>query len=255
MLMDFQQLSKFNILLLGDICQDIFVYGNCERLSPEAPVPVFVEAHRNTMLGMSGNVYNNLSQFPVKINFLSSGHGSTKVRYIDLKSSQHIMRIDEEKNFSPIELPNDLSIYDYVIISDYNKGSISEAIVEKIKQANKTIFVDSKRKDLSIYDGCILKINEKEHKESRIKQNEKVIVTLGSKGASWSGKMFPTQEVEVRDVSGAGDTFFASFVCYYMLTKSFDLSINFANICASQVVQKSGTATLNLKDVKNEICI
>ena len=255
MLMDFQQLDKCRILLLGDLCEDIFVYGRCERLSPEAPVPVFIESHKNKMKGMSGNVYNNLCQFPVRVDFIYSGEGSTKTRYVDLKSSQHLIRIDNEKNFQPVILPNNLEIYDYIVISDYNKGSISQDVIQKLKSTGKCIFVDSKRKDLSIYEGCILKINEKEYRQSGLESNENMIITMGDRGALWGNKLFSTKKVEVRDVSGAGDTFFASFICAYIISGSFEESIDFANKCSLQVVQKSGTSILNLEELKNEICI
>ena len=47
------------VLVIGDSCEDVFIYGNCDRLAPAAPVPVFVETHRKSNKGMAGNVYEN----------------------------------------------------------------------------------------------------------------------------------------------------------------------------------------------------
>jgi hypothetical protein len=52
--------KQFNILLLGDSCLDVYQYGTVDRMSPEAPVPVFVPAHEETRPGMASNVYENL---------------------------------------------------------------------------------------------------------------------------------------------------------------------------------------------------
>lgn len=253
--MDFQQLSSYKGLLIGDFCTDIFIYGSCTRLSPEAPVPVFMETRRDEMDGMAGNVYNNLNQFPVDLDFLYSGTGSTKKRFIDEKSGQHILRVDDEKKFHPIDLTTIEGLYDYYIISDYCKGTVSNELINKIKSYNKPTFVDSKRSDLSIFEGFIIKINKQEYDNSNLRMNENLIVTLGNEGALWNNKRFPTKKVEVRDVSGAGDTFFSCFIAYYLETKDIKKSIEFANKCALQVIQKSGTSTINLNEIKNEIYI
>jgi sugar/nucleoside kinase (ribokinase family) len=50
--------------------------------------------------------------------------------------------------------------------------------------------------------------------------------------------------VEVKDVSGAGDTFISGLCYYYLKTKSIEESINFANECATKVVQKRGVSTV-----------
>ena len=57
-------------------------------------------------------------------------------------------------------------------------------------------------------------------------------------------KTYPVEEVEVKDTSGAGDTFVAGLCCKMIETNNHDLSIGFANECATQVVQKRGTSTL-----------
>ena len=78
---------------------------------------------------------------------------------------------------------------------------------------------------------------------------EKVITTLGSKGAQYKGVIYPVEEVDVRDTSGAGDTFLAGFVYQYLENKSVKDAIKFANKCSTQIVQKKGTAKINLKEL------
>ena len=120
--------------------------------------------------------------------------------------------------------------------------------MEILKQ-KKLVFVDSKRKDLSIFDKSIIKINKKEKLECKAVNEGNLIVTLGSQGASWRNTIFETEKVEVRDVSGAGDTFFASFIAKFLTTNSFSKSIQFANKCSTSVVRKSGTSTVNLSEI------
>ena len=52
--------KQFNILLLGDSCRDIYQFGTVDRMSPEAPVPVFVPSYREERDGMASNVFKNL---------------------------------------------------------------------------------------------------------------------------------------------------------------------------------------------------
>ena len=78
---------------------------------------------------------------------------------------------------------------------------------------------------------------------------EKLIVTLGSKGCRWNGKEFPVEEVPVKDVSGAGDTFLAGLVRGYLDTNDIKKAIEFAQKCTTYVVQQHGVATVNWGDV------
>ena len=59
----FQRIPHTTILCVGDVMLDYFVYGNVDRISPEAPVPVFHKAQQTRVLGGAGNVVRNLSGF------------------------------------------------------------------------------------------------------------------------------------------------------------------------------------------------
>ena len=76
------------------------------------------------------------------------------------------------------------------------------------------IFVDSKKQDLSLFKDCFIKINDLEHKKADLSNidRQKLIVTLGGKGAMWKGDIYPTKEVDVYDVCGAGDVFISALV-------------------------------------------
>ena len=66
------------VLLLGDSCEDEYIYGNCDRISPEAPVPVMRLGRVETKSGMASNVCLNLQAFSLDITFLTNTEKITK---------------------------------------------------------------------------------------------------------------------------------------------------------------------------------
>ena len=60
------------ILVIGDACKDVYVYGSCSRLAPEAPVPVFVQSHSKSSGGMALNVCNNIKALGMDCDILSN---------------------------------------------------------------------------------------------------------------------------------------------------------------------------------------
>ena len=62
------------VLVIGDGCKDVFQYGKCERLSPEAPVPVFKPTKTTSNGGMAVNVYNNSKFGIIIVNYGLSLH-------------------------------------------------------------------------------------------------------------------------------------------------------------------------------------
>jgi len=72
----------------------------------------------------------------------------------------------------------------------------------------------------------------------------KTIVTKGNKGCLFQGEIYSTQDVPVKDISGAGDTFLAGLVVSYLKTNDIIESINFAQVCTTKVVQKHGVSVL-----------
>ena len=263
-LMDIQQQKLSKILLIGDSCHDVYCFGKCERISPEAPVPVLRIVKEEIRPGMVLNVRKNLSNFfEGTIDTYTNKEKIIKKRYVEENTKQHMLRVDigEEKKLTPmtIQEASEINYQDYlcVVISDYDKGYITHQVAnyisEKTLAAGQPLFVDTKKTNLSCYNGAIIKINEHEFKKIKRFQDfgGDLIVTLGSRGALHKGKnlTYPTEKVEVFDVCGAGDTFFAGLVYSYLLDKNISESIKFANRCASISVKKFGTYAIQKGDV------
>lgn len=243
-----QQLKKYKILLIGDNCTDIYQYGTVDRLSPEAPVPVFVPTHKEERDGMVGNVYANLISLGCKVD-LMCGTASKKVRLIDSRSKQQILRIDEDVKSIPI-VNVDPSGYDAVVFSDYDKGVVSYELIEKVIDSKIPVFVDTKKTDLERLQGAWVKINELEY--SKIKTEcSGLIVTKGSKGAEIVHHEYsataPT--VEVVDVTGAGDTFLAALTYQYLESQDIKQAVNFAIKASSVTVQHLGCYAPSMDEI------
>lgn len=250
--MDTQQQKKFNILVIGDNCVDIYQYGSVERLSPEAPVPVFLYKYEVTKPGMAANVVENLSALDCNVSFL---HGSTsvKTRLIDVKSKQHILRLDNDNQSDALTLETAIpDIYDAVVISDYDKGTVSYELMEEIiKEFRGPVFIDTKKRDLKRLEGAYVKINALEY--SRIESScSEMIITRGGDSVRYKTKQYRVPEVEVVDVCGAGDTFLAALTVEFLNTQNMIKAIDFAIAASSKTVQHTGVYSLTKEDI-NEI--
>jgi len=239
------------VLLIGDSCTDIYHYGTIDRISPEAPIPVLLTKNLLTCPGMAANVNNNLKAFNIDTDFITNEEPITKTRFLDIKTGQHLLRVDKEKTLKEInELPK-LDKYTAIVISDYNKGFLSYNHIEQIINTSKVpVFIDTKKRDLKRFKNAIVKINEREFK-NRTSDCDDIIVTLGSNGVLYKDNIIPAPKVEVFDVCGAGDTFLSALVCKYINSKDMIASINFANKAAAITVQHSGVYSLTKKDLIN----
>ena len=249
------------ILVVGDGCKDVFVYGKVDRLTPEAPVPVFNPTRELSNDGMAKNVANNVEALGCTIYTITNPNSIKKVRYVDEKSKQLVLRVDEHDYCDrvAVELPkgNKCRIglggeveVGAIIISDYCKGFLHEDDIEYIAKNNINVFVDTK-KELGdwINDADYLKINSLEYESNKkfFKDNEiinKTIVTKGNEGCLFQGRIYPTEDVLVKDISGAGDTFIAGLVVKYLKTNDIEKAIDFAQECTKIVVQKHGVSTV-----------
>lgn len=254
-----QQQKRFKILLVGDSCRDEYYYGIVERLNPEAPVPILKITRSEFKDGMAANVRTNLESFGCNVTFITDSDISIKRRYIDERSKQHIVRVDSDISSIECDLSkfDDLSIYDAIVVSDYNKGFVGYKTIEQLRKLfNGPIFVDSKKQDISRFDGCYVKINELEYKQ-RYSICSTMIVTLGSGGALYKQNnketTFPAKSVEVVDVCGAGDTFLAALTYKFLQTNSIENAIKFANNCAAISVQNQGVYCLTPTDIASII--
>lgn len=197
--------KNLRILVIGDIMLDRFVYGKVERISPEAPVPVFDFKKSSDMLGGAGNVVANLVSLGVKTSFIGVVGQDDSAREISsllgklgachhlirlknyptivktrlIAGNTHLLRVDcEEKWFTPDSvLPTIRSIIekavknaDLVLLSDYAKGvlakSTAQAIIAECCKVGKKVLIDPKGSDWSKYENATLvKPNLKELKE------------------------------------------------------------------------------------------
>ena len=243
--------KSFNVLLIGDNCKDIYQYGTIDRLSPEAPVPVFVPTYTEERNGMAGNVYNNLKALGCKVSYLH-GETSTKTRIIDARSKQQIVRIDNDIKSTPITFETAIpDVYDAIVVSDYNKGTVSYELIEELIATKIPVFVDTKKTDLTRMQGAWVKINDLEY--SKITSEcSGLIVTHGASGASviHHDITCPAPNVEVSDVTGAGDTFLAAFAYQYINTKNLLQSINFAIAASAVTVQHFGVHAPTLEEIQ-----
>ena len=246
-----QQQTKFEILLIGDNCTDIYQYGIVERISPEAPVPVFKFTHEENKPGMAGNVHINLKSLGCNVHFLH-GNISTKTRLIDTRSRQHIVRIDNDNISCPLFLDTlDLSPYDAIVVSDCEKGAISYELIQRLRDRFRgPIFVDTKKNNLSKIAGCIIKINQQEYNSLISKPDmHSTIVTCGAAGVEWDDKIFPVVKLDIIDGCGAGDTFLSAFVYQYLSSKNMEKSIQFAIDASSITVQHLGCYAPTLTEI------
>ena len=238
------------ILLIGDSCTDVYVYGEVKRLNPEAPVPVLELKKELSTNGMAWNVYNNLLSFDADVYMLTNKEKITKTRYIDEKSNQQILRLDVEGEVKQLEYELNEETFDALVISDYDKGFITqEKLFQLINWFDGPIFVDTKKNTIP-GEGAYVKINESEFKNVTHYHPDNLIITKGGEGAEYRGKLYPAEKVKVFDVVGAGDTFLAALTFAYLKYGSIEEAIPFANKAAAIAVSHPGTYVLKEEDVK-----
>lgn len=244
----------FKILLIGDSCDDVYIYGSSNRLSPEAPVPILDFADMHITQGMAANVLNNLKAFNLDVDIVTNTEKITKTRFIDNKTQQHMLRVDTGNKVSSLKYSDipEFNRYDLMVISDYNKGFITEELLfEIVTNSSVPIFIDSKKNKLP-KNNCIIKINSSEYELLQDKkEHSNIIVTHGSSGAIYNNNLYETEKIEKGDVTGAGDTFLSALAYYYLISDHNIIeSIKFANKAAHIAVSCPGTYVLKDKDIQ-----
>ncbi len=188
--------KKPNILVVGDLMIDHYLWGECKRISPEAPVQVVAIERETAVLGGAGNVINNLSSLGAKVSVISViGHDSnaeelkkmledidvnienlvveegrnTSKKSRIIASQQQVVRYDRESTDDILEVSQakivesfkrDIDSYDIILLSDYGKGvltnELTKTLIEISNQANKKVLVDPKGEEYSKYSGAYL---------------------------------------------------------------------------------------------------
>ena len=185
-----ENFSKVQVLVIGDIMVDHFIYGNVSRISPEAPVPIVDVYKEEILLGGSANVINNIHSIGGQVigvgvigndiesklvidefkkrNLRISGLVTDTTRRTTLKTrivahSQQVVRFDKEtRKDLDTKILKDIMKYvvsiideiDCIVISDYNKGVVSRVLLDSLRVLNKDnvpICVDPKKSDFSIF--------------------------------------------------------------------------------------------------------
>jgi len=240
------------ILVIGETCRDVFVYCDSNRLCPEAPVPVLNIVDQRENPGMAGNVRRNIESLSGKVINITTNNNwyeIAKTRYVHRESNHMFFRVDTTQSIPRIDVKSIDFNYDLIVISDYNKGFLLEDDIKYICSNHNNVFIDTK-KILGpwVNNARYIKINDYEYRNSELHLtddiSQKIIHTMGGLGCEYKGKRYPTKKVEVKDLSGAGDTFMAALVVKFIETDDIDKSIKYANECASKVVTQKGVAVL-----------
>ena len=206
---------------------------------------------------MAGNVVENLRALGVrKTELITNNEQIIKTRYVETKSNQMLLRVDgNDKVSNTFDYRKvDFDSYDAVIVADYDKGYLTYDNIKEIGQNSKISFIDTKKTIGSgdyFKDYTFVKMNEVEWDNCVEKGavysewKDKLIVTMSERGCMYNEKRYPVDNsIEVRDLSGAGDTWMASFVYSYVDTNIMEDSIKLANDNATIVVQKRGVTTI-----------
>lgn len=241
------------VLVIGESCLDIFQYGKADRISPEAPVAVFCPTTKTENPGMAGNVKQNLVALGIDVELHTNLNWReiTKTRLVEYKNNHMFLRVDTgDDNYGRSDLKSvDFKKYDSVIISDYNKGFLTEAEIKYITISHPLTFLDTKK---SVGNWCknasFIKINNYEFQKAKGNLSkevmQRIIITLGPDGASHNGRIYSVPKVEIRDLAGAGDSFISALCVKYTQTRDIDEAIKFANKCATAVVQHKGVVAV-----------
>jgi D-beta-D-heptose 7-phosphate kinase / D-beta-D-heptose 1-phosphate adenosyltransferase len=252
------------VLVLGDVIIDKYIYGTSERLSPEAPVPVVKYQREVETRGGAGLVYENLKSLGVDVTlFETEQPSSIKTRVIC--DGHYVTRIDDDKHADgtavlDIVRENNFSQYDYVILSDYNKGVLdcSLEIIKHINKFNCKIIVDPKEHANQYKDAWLVKPNNSEFTKFGFNDWQGNIITTNAGDnvvASIDNTEYniPVEPVEVSDVTGAGDCFLAAFV--YGLTKQYNYKrcLELAVKGSREAVKHVGTHTLAVSNLEERI--
>lgn len=252
------------VLVIGDVIIDKYIYGTSTRISPEAPVPVITYIEEKETRGGAGLVYENLKSLGVDVDmFETPGDISVKTRIIC--DGHYITRIDDDASAKGMEVlkqvqETDFSKYDYVVLSDYNKGVLDEAkdIIAHINKYNCKVIVDPKEHAWFYENAWLVKPNYNEFHDLGFDEWQGNIITTNAGEeviAHIDGKNYeiPVENLEVADVTGAGDCFLASFV--YALTKGYDYekAIKVAVRGSTESVKHAGTYILKKSDLEDVV--
>lgn len=312
MKVDIPAFEKARVLVVGDVMLDRYWQGPTQRVSPEAPVPVVKINHHDDRPGGAANVALNIASLGGNVSLVGitgqdeAHHAlSTHLSAVDidchfaqqdvlptitklrvLSRNQQLLRLDFEECLKAVDksqLANKtetlLSEHDLLLISDYDKGTLSdvESLIALAKQKQIPVLVDPKGNDFSKYKGATLLTPNMSEFEAVVGQCdseaelvtkgqnllaelelEALLITRSEHGMTLLQKgqeefHLPTQAREVFDVTGAGDTVIATLALAAAAGSEFPQASALANIAAGIVVGKIGTSTVSEAELAQEL--
>jgi len=303
----FKHLSDKKILVVGDVMLDRYWQGDSQRISPEAPVPVVKIVDQEDKVGGAANVARNIAHLDGQVTLMGivgddenatllerllavENINSALIKQNDqptiaklrvISRHQQVVRLDFEQSFATEHAQSlkdafkaCVDDYDFVVFSDYNKGSMHfvTEMIQHARHLGKMVLVDPKSKDLSIYRGANvitpnkqefvsaggkveseLEIIESSQKFMQACEIESILLTRSEQGMSAitnTDKVdMSAQVLEVADVTGAGDTVIATLVVMMAAGLPFVEAAKIANLAAGIVVAKLGAATVSPKEL------
>ena len=234
------------VLVIGDACVDEYRYGEIQRVNPEASAPLLTFVRTEERMGMAYNVAANLKSFGGTVDLRVPAKVSRKIRYVDLRTNDHLLRVDHDVAPEPYTVETAYD-YDAIVISDYNKGFVTPDAVAKIRAVfNGPIYMDTKKTNLGDFPDIYIKINERELlAATSLPAQEMLIVTYGAKGAKYLKRLHRAPTTEVVDVCGAGDVFLAALVAKHLEGHDMVSAIQFANEKAAKSCTYMGTVCVS----------
>jgi len=304
-------LTQAKVLVVGDVMLDRYYQGDTQRISPEAPVPVVRVGKIEDKAGGAANVARNIAHLDAKVGLLGlignddNGQSLQQILAADGISSalltqdsqptiakmrvisrhQQVVRLDIEQNFAAQhaealadQVATLLPAYDFVLVSDYAKGSLAAVgrIISTAKAAGKFVLVDPKQADLSLYRGAdIITPNLAEFRlaggdtssETAMFSSAReilarcgiaaMLLTRSEQGMTLITAQelhhFPAQVLEVSDVTGAGDTVIATLAVMLGAGMALPQAVEVANLAAGIVVGKLGAATVSPQELAERL--
>lgn len=177
-------------------------------------------------------------------------------------------RISLDQEITRAILPQIANGFDACVISDYEKGFVTPALVAQIKSLGVPVYVDPKNEISQFYGVELIKPNRKEissmsrtagdkqkAEDVASRLNTNVLLTLGEQGMYFVGKNgesfhLPAHKTEVVDVTGCGDTAIATLVFYRTLGKSMKEAVELANKAAGLNVQHVGCYSVSREEIE-----
>ena len=309
------------VLVVGDLMLDIYKYGTASRMSPEAPVPVVLVSSEVVSAGGAANVAMNLRGLGCQVELIGyfgsdhvgdmlkselNKHGILHRHSVESNAStisktrvisdrQHMIRYDDDSNINThmhrqvhenslihkITAISQKKTFDVVVVSDYEKGTITQPVMDMIKQsfvcpvvcdlkpANKYMFTNV----FCVVPNLTEAIAMAQNNDSTLKGLAKaikydlglqsVLITLSQDGLFLLDEndkphLFkahvPVDQNDpsvILDVTGAGDTVLSTFASCLVNGYTTEESAYLGNLAAGVVVRKTGTAVCSVEELQN----